>query len=156
MIDDGLVTLALICLLAADIMNTIEVEKTYTVQAVIVDHIKKPANYAKITDAYAKYQWANAYLYFTGLWAVKGSFLAFYHGLTQRLTYYRLAWWVTVVYTALTFIGSLLAYGFLDGSHYKSNTKNEAIKYNFSVDLTTDIFSRQLDLARMQNYKTLR
>ena len=141
-IDDGLVILAMVCLLASDITNSVMSDRTFIVQSVQINHHEKPANFEEISTSYAKYQWADAYLFFTGIWAVKGSFLAYYDSLTQRLTWHRRAWWATIVLTVLTYVGSLFAYAFLDGQRFKTNLKNEAIKYQFSADFTTDVFSK--------------
>ena len=141
MVDDGLVILALFCLLTNDAVFTAACSSLYVIQSVQIDHLPKPSHYQEAADSYAKYQWANAYLFFTGIWAVKGSFLAYYDDITKRLTPFRRAWWATIAFTILTYIGSLFAYAFLDGVHIKTNLKNEAIKYQFSADLTTDVFS---------------
>ena len=141
MVDDGLVILAMICLLASDVINTAMLSQTYIIQNVDFYHLPEPTHYQAIADLYAKYQWAVAYLFFTGIWAVKGSFLAYYDDLTKRLTSFRRAWWVTILFTILTYIGSLFAYAFLDGVKFKTNLKNEAIKYQFAADLSTDVFS---------------
>ena len=141
MVDDGLVILAMTCLLTSDIAATVMAPKIYIYQSVQVDHISKPPNYEAIADSYAKYQWADAYLFFTGIWAVKGSFLAYYDDLTKRLTPFRRAWWLAIGFTILTYIGSLVAYGFLNGIKLKTNLKNEGIKYQFAADLSTDVFS---------------
>ena len=141
MVDDGLVILAMICLIASDVINTAMLSKTYIIQNVQLYHLPKPTHYQAIASLYAKYQWADAYLFFTGIWAVKGSFLAYYDDLTKRLTTFRRVWWVTIVFTILTYIGSLFAYAFLDGVNFKTNLKNEAIKYQFAADLSTDVFS---------------
>ena len=74
---------------------------------------------------------------------MKGSFLAFYDSLTQRLPFYRRAWWAIIVLTILTYIGSLFAYGFLDGLKFETSLRNEAIIYQFTADCTTDILSKQ-------------
>ena len=147
MVDDGLVILAILCLLASDVVNTTMLSRTYIVQSVQIFHASKPPDYQEISESFAKYQWAVAYLFFTSIWAVKGSFLAYYDDLTKRLTTFRRAWWVTIVFTILTYIGSLFAYAFLDGLRFKNNLKNEAIKYQFAADLSTDIFSRFLHLC---------
>ena len=141
MVDDGLVILAMLCLLVSDTLNTAILSKTYTVQSVQIFHASKPPDYQAIVDSFAKYDWAIAYLFFTSIWAVKGSFLAYYDDLTKRLTTFRRAWWVTIVFTVLTYIGSLFAYAFLDGLQFKNSLKNEAIKYQFAADLSTDVFS---------------
>ena len=146
MVDDGLVILALLCLLVADLINTITLSKTFTVQDVQIFHKPKPSDYQATASSYAKYQWVVAYLFFTGIWAVKGSFLAYYDDLTKRMTVFRRIWWAIIVFTILTYIGALFAYAFLDGVRFKTNLKNEAIKYQFAADLSTDVFSRSLSL----------
>ena len=142
MIDDALVILSITTLTIINILETVYVDVMLEVQAVQKDHKKPPPGFAKTTITFAHYQWAVAYLYFTGIWAVKGSFLAFYDKLTRRLNWFRRAWWAAIVITILTYIGSLLAYGFLDGDRFETSLKNEAIKYQFSADLTTDVISR--------------
>lgn len=141
MVDDGLVILAMICLLTNDVVFTVARSSGDIVQSVQLEHLPKPSHYQEVADRYTKYQWANAYLFFTGIWAVKGSFLAYYDDLTKRLTPLPRAWWVAIGFTILTYIGSLFAYAFLDGVHVKKNLQNEAMKYQFSADLTTDVFS---------------
>ena len=147
MLDDGLVILAMVCLLASDITITTMLSKTYIIQGVQFFHLTKPPHYQATAASFAKYQWAVAYLFFTGIWAVKGSFLAYYDDLTKRLTHFRRAWWATIVFTILTYIGSLFAYAFLDGVQSKTKFKNEAIKYQFAADLSTDVLSTFLSVV---------
>ena len=142
MVDDYLVILAIFCLLVSDIINTTMLSKTFIIQDVKIFHHPKPPHYQDVADSYAKYQWADAYLFFTSIWAVKGSFLAYYDDLTKRLTTFRRFWWAAIVFTILTYIGSLFAYAFLNGTQFKESLKNEAIKYQFSADLSTDVISR--------------
>ena len=152
MIDDGLVILALICLVASSITFSIFVPTTYAVQDVRIFKAKPPSNFKELADSYAKYQWAGAYLFFTGIWAVKGSFLAFYDDLTSRLPLYRRAWWVTVVITIFTYIGSLFAYAFLDGINITTTSRNRAILYQFSADLVTDLLSISLQVLNRKSF----
>ena len=140
MVDDGLVILALTCLLASDIAATVMIPTIYVYQDVYVNHFPKPSDYQAVEDSYVKYQWAGAYLYFTGIWAVKGSFLVYYDDLTKRLVPFRRAWWLAIGFTILTYIGSLFVYAFL-AVPSSSRSRNEAIRYQFAADLTTDIFS---------------
>lgn len=142
MIDDVLVLLALVCLLASSITVSIFIPSILTFEHVRLDHAPAPANFKDVEDSLDKYQWAVAYLFFTGLWAIKCSFLAFYDDLTKRLKLYRRAWWIIIGYTILTYIGSLFAYAFLLGTNATGFSKNEAIKYQFSAELTTDILSK--------------
>ena len=140
-VDDGMAILAMICLLTTDIVKTTMLSRTYAIQEVQINHHAEPSHYQAIADSYAKYQWADTYISFTGIWAVKGSFLAYYDDLTKRLSSFRRAWWATIVFTILTYIGNLFAYAFLDGFHFKTNLGNEVIKYQFAADLSTDFFS---------------
>ena len=144
MIDDGLVILAFICLLAGSIMFSALIHTTYVVEDVAVYHAKPPPHFEDLLHQYAKYQWAGAYLFFTGVWSVKGSFLAFYDDLTRRLPRYRRAWWAVIVITGLTYIGSLLAFAFLNGIRLTTTSRNESIKYQFAADLVTDLLSTSL------------
>ena len=141
MVDDGLVILAIVCLLVSDIINTTMLSKTFIVQDVKIFHTPKPPHYQAVADSYAKYQWVDAYLFFTSIWAVKGSFLAYYDDPTKRLTIFRRFWWAAIVFTILTYIGSLFAYAFLDGFQFRESLRNEAIKYQFAADLSTDVIS---------------
>ena len=139
--DDGLVILALLCVLVSGMVNTAMIHKTYVFQNVQAHKTPRPPHFDDLATSFSRYQWADAYLFFTAVWAIKGSFLAYYDGLTQRLTYYRRAWWAVIALTVLTYIGTLFAYAFLNGIHIKTARRNESIKYQFSVDVTTDILS---------------
>ena len=141
MVDDGLVILAMICLLTNNVNYTMARSSIYFIQSAQFDHLPKPYDYQEVADSYANYQWANAYLFFTGIWAVKGSFLAFYDDLTKRLTTFRRAWWTTIAFTIFIYIKTLFAYASLDGVHIKKILKNEAINYQSAADLSTDVFS---------------
>ncbi|KAI4161994.1 MAG: hypothetical protein LQ342_004442 [Letrouitia transgressa] len=146
-IDDGLVALSVIMLAAISIMQTAYVETTFNVQAVRTEHRQKPPDFERITKLYAHYQWAIAYLFFTGIWAVKGSFLAFYDQLTQRLPRARRAWWIAIIITVLTYIGSLFAYAFLNGNQFKQSLRNKGINYQFAADMTTDVIITAIPLS---------
>ena len=143
-IDDLLVALALICLLVSAIVQQSSPHQIFLVQDVTLKLLPKPPDFQAVRVNVAKYYWIEAYLFFTGIWAVKGSFLAYYDSLTQRLPWYRRAWWVTTAITILTYIGSLLAYGFLNGLQFKTNPKNRAINYQFSADFVTDVLSARV------------
>lgn len=131
----------MLMLTATTILLTAYVDTTFKVQAVRTEHHPKPPDFEQASSLYARYQWAVAYLFFTGIWAVKGSFLAFYDKLTQRLPRMRRAWWIGIIITVLTYIGSLFAYALLDGLKFKKSLRNKAINYQFAADLTTDAIS---------------
>jgi len=50
-------------------------------------------------------QFAFTFLFWTGLWAVKAAFLAFFYRLTYQLCWPRRAWWVILVLAILSYIG---------------------------------------------------
>ncbi|KAL9034923.1 MAG: hypothetical protein Q9214_006824 [Letrouitia sp. 1 TL-2023] len=146
-IDDGLVALSVIMLTAISIMQTAYVDTSFKVQAVRTEHHPKPPDFERTTKLFAHYQWAIAYLFFTGIWAIKGSFLAFYDQLTQRLPHVRRAWWIAIIFTVLTYIGSLFAYAFLNGNQFKQSLRNKGINYQFAADLTTDVIITAIPLT---------
>ncbi|KAK3075664.1 hypothetical protein LTR53_000812 [Teratosphaeriaceae sp. CCFEE 6253] len=59
---------------------------------------------------YLKCQFASTLLFWTCLWSVKASFLAFFRQLTANLKWPRMAWWVVTIITTLAFIGSIITY----------------------------------------------
>lgn len=130
------------CTLAAAIVQTVMVPYTMTVQAVQLGVTSTPPHYHESLLTYGKYQWGVSYLFFTSIWLVKGTFLAFYDDLTSKLPWYRRAWMAIIVFTVLTYIGSLLAYGLLNGLKLgDKDHKNQAIRYQFAADFTTDVLS---------------
>lgn len=57
-------------------------------------------------DRYLRVQFGIIILFWTCVWAVKLSILAFYKSLFDRLsTRYLYAWWAVVVFVALTYVG---------------------------------------------------
>ncbi|KAL9004624.1 MAG: hypothetical protein Q9188_002566 [Gyalolechia gomerana] len=146
-LDDGLVIFSMLMFTALSILQTAYVETTFKVQAVRTEHRPKPADFEEASNRFAQYQWAIAYFFFTGIWAVKGSFLAFYEKMTQRLPHFRRAWQVGVVITFLTYVGSLFAYAFLNGLKFKKSLRNKAINYQFAADFTTDVIITAIPLT---------
>ncbi|KAL9086147.1 MAG: hypothetical protein Q9159_004327 [Coniocarpon cinnabarinum] len=121
---------------------------TYAVQHDNGQKGTPPPAFKHTAHLFAKYQWANAYLFFTTIWSVKASFLAYYFDLTTNLIGYRRAWWSITVFTALTYTGCLFAYAFLNGLQSgDQDHKNQAIRYQFSADFTTDVFITALPLT---------
>ncbi|KAI4167221.1 MAG: hypothetical protein LQ343_007381 [Gyalolechia ehrenbergii] len=143
-LDDGLIIFSMLMFTALSILQTAYVDTTFKVQAVRTEHRPKPADFGEASNRFAQYQWAIAYFFFTGIWAVKGSFLAFYEKMTQRLPHFRRAWQVGVVITFLTYVGSLFAYAFLNGLKFEKSLRNKAINYQFAADFSTDVISESL------------
>jgi hypothetical protein len=65
--------------------------------------------FARITF-YLKLQFSETFLYWTCLWSVKASFLAFFKRLTTNLKGHIIAWWVTVAITVLAYAGCVISY----------------------------------------------
>ncbi|KAI9652943.1 MAG: hypothetical protein M1831_006272 [Alyxoria varia] len=147
MLDDAFVTLALLLLLAVSILLTIESHPTFVQQDVQYFHKEPPTDYKQLADRYTRAQWANAYIFFCGIWTVKGAFLAFYSNLTHNLPTYRKIWWAIVVFTFLTWIGALISYALLFGNIAYKGPKNRAIYYAFSSDIVTDVLITLLPLS---------
>lgn len=59
---------------------------------------------------YLKCQFASTLAFWTCLWSVKASFLAFFFQLTERLTWPRRAWWMITAITVVAFMGSIISY----------------------------------------------
>lgn len=113
-----------------------------TVQAAQQNGSSLPLTYHQDQLTYGKHQWAVSYLFFTSIWLVKGAFLAFYNDLTAKLPWYRKAWMAIIVFTIVTYVGSLLAYGLLNGLRFgDKDHKNQSIRYQFAADFTTDVLS---------------
>ena len=121
LLDDYLAVLALFCLLTINLIFTITLPVFDISQNVAYYHHKPPPNYENIAATFEKLQWAIAYVYFTGLWAVKSVFLVCYEKLTKELKYFRQAWYVLLVYVVLTYVGCLIAYPLLNWNQHGKN-----------------------------------
>lgn len=114
-----------------------------TVQAVLTLHHPRPHEYQEIANTYTRAQWGEAYVFFVGIWAIKASFLALYFDLTHNLRPFRIAWFIIVVVTLLTFIGNFLAYYLLTmRKTIDISFQNKAINYEFATDFVTDVLSK--------------
>ena len=140
-LDDWLVAFAVFMLALKSILMTAYTSNTFMIQSVQIDHHRKPPDFRKKQLLYAHYQWAIAYFFFTGVWAIKASFLAFYNPLTRRLPLMRRAWYAATGFTALTYVGVLVASGLLNGNHFSASLKNKGINVHFACDLSTDVVS---------------
>ena len=82
----------------------------YELLAVSVgQEVATPAFLAR-ASFYLKCQFASTIMFWSCLWSVKASFLAFFRQLTAGLKWPRMAWWVVTVITTLAYIGSIITY----------------------------------------------
>jgi hypothetical protein len=125
--DDGFACFALVCLLAHAIVLTTMASDMYTTLALekMMGNKKRQAPpdmgqappdmaqmapiFAKITR-YLKLQFSATFLFWSCLWSVKASFLAFFKRLTNNLKAHVIAWWVIVGITVLAFVGCVISY----------------------------------------------
>jgi hypothetical protein len=59
---------------------------------------------------YIKMQFTETMVFWTCLWLVKASFLAFFKRLTTNVKAHYIAWWVIAVITGLSYIGAVITY----------------------------------------------
>ncbi|KAI9662384.1 MAG: hypothetical protein M1821_008551 [Bathelium mastoideum] len=149
--DDYLAVTGLLCLLVNNLIYTVTLPAFETAQDVAFYHHKRPPDYNSSMEVYEKAQWGIAFMYLTGLWAAKGVFLICYGKLTEepKLNAFRRAWYVLVGYVVLAYIGFVIAYPLLN--HLSGSTSGTSrflsIKYQFAVDLSTDVFITAIPLT---------
>jgi hypothetical protein len=109
--DDGWAFFALLTLLAHAIIIHFMLEPMYIAFRMqsIVASSKRSSIWTPII-LLLKLQFTENVLFWTCLWAVKASFLAFFKRLTTNVRGYSIAWWVIAVITSLAFVGSIITY----------------------------------------------
>ncbi|KIW06247.1 uncharacterized protein PV09_02720 [Verruconis gallopava] len=158
-IDDGLAGFALICLLANATLTQIMLPSMYV--AVEMEQfsasIKRAAtiNIIGTIPHFLKYQFAETMIYWTCLWAVKGSFLAFFRRLATNVRGHLIAWWIIVIITALAYIGCVITYpvSCSDFSGIGCTTPRNvrlalvSLRFSTSVDILTDLLIMALPMS---------
>ncbi|KAI0010051.1 hypothetical protein F4779DRAFT_616929 [Xylariaceae sp. FL0662B] len=104
-IDDYFTILALVVLLANAGLVTITAPTLYKIALVDAARKKPGENFEDELVWFQQCQFAFTFLFWTDLWIVKASFLAFFFRLTGQLKWPRIAWWVITITTALTYVG---------------------------------------------------
>ena len=72
--------------------------------------VMKRENIFDTVSYFMKLQFTVTILFWTCLWLVKASFLAFFHRLTDNLRNYVRAWWCITIFTGLAYIASMITY----------------------------------------------
>ncbi|KAK1971597.1 hypothetical protein LY78DRAFT_699172 [Colletotrichum sublineola] len=125
LLDDYLIILGWLCLLALAIIQTEQVGPMY---------------YLIQLQAGRFWSYAMNYVYWTGLWAVKASSLTIFFHLVSPVPILRKAWYCVAGFTLLTYIG-------------KCNSPSEVERARFSgyyaaaVDIATDLLIMGLPIA---------
>jgi hypothetical protein len=113
--DDGWAFFAIICLLANAILTHAMLQPMYVTikmqqwSASIKRDEGEVDLFASIVQ-FLKFQFAETMIFWTCLWSVKASFLAFFKRLTTNVRGHLVAWWIIVVITALAYIGCAITY----------------------------------------------
>jgi hypothetical protein len=112
-LDDAFALLAILCLCANGVIVTIMLPTMYITIRMAKMGSKREAPpfdaFASLTF-FLKMQFAQSFIYWTCLWAVKASFLAFFKRLTTNLKGHIIAWWTIVAITVLGYAGSVISY----------------------------------------------
>jgi hypothetical protein len=112
-LDDGFALLAILCLCANGVVVTMMLPTMYVTIKMAKMGSKReapPFDAFKSLTFFLKMQFAQTFIYWTCLWAVKASFLAFFKRLTTNLKGHIIAWWIIVAITALGYVGSVISY----------------------------------------------
>ncbi|KAK0251910.1 hypothetical protein LTR91_006460 [Friedmanniomyces endolithicus] len=153
--DDGFAILALVVLIANGAVMTAMAPSMYELLAVSVGReIPTPAVMMRVSF-YLKCQLASTILFWSCLWSVKASFLAFFRQLSEGLLWPRRAWWAVTIVTLMSFLGSIVTYpvsctSFVFGQcQAPENISRSLISLRFStaVDVITDVCIIALPIA---------
>ncbi|KAI9883403.1 MAG: hypothetical protein M1823_004839 [Watsoniomyces obsoletus] len=109
-IDDALVLFALVNLAAGAALYHFTVPDMYIIELVGAGLVAAPDNMVAMASRYMKMQMTLTTLFWTCLWTVKFSFLAFFHKLGTGLQYQRKYWWVVTVITIGSYIACIVSY----------------------------------------------
>lgn len=127
--DDAWAAAALLCLLAHlvvvhTMLNpmylTVQMSKAAIAAAVAGEPPAPPPSTPEAQAAalaimntiifYIKLQFTETMLFWTCIWLVKASFLAFFKRLTTNVRAHYIAWWIITVITTLSYIGAAITY----------------------------------------------
>ncbi|KAI9894310.1 MAG: hypothetical protein M1814_003066 [Vezdaea aestivalis] len=145
--DDYLVILAMILTIALKIVYHFGLISLLEVQDLTIRQMYG-STYFKVGRRYMKLQLAGSYVYWTTIWTIKLSVLAFFKRLGNNIKSMEILWWFTMVFTILSYIGSLISYqffchsfGILDCIAAK-NIRLALLSFRFSttVDIISDFF----------------
>jgi hypothetical protein len=109
-LDDVLAILALCFLLANSIITTLMAPAMYDLLLLSIGAIVPTPQFFANSTFYLKCQFVSTMLFWSSLWMVKASFLAFFWRLTHQLHAVRNVWWAVAVVTALSYIGCVITY----------------------------------------------
>ncbi|KAK6443509.1 hypothetical protein LTR95_000336 [Oleoguttula sp. CCFEE 5521] len=145
-LDDGLAVLALCFLLANSVVTTLMAHPMYDIILLSVGALDPAPDFMERSTFYLKCQFASTMLFWSCLWAVKSSFLAFFWRLTHQIPTLRRLWWVAMAVTVVSYIGCVITYpvsctSFILGAcetPYNIHISLISLRYSTAVDISTD------------------
>ncbi|KAJ6111546.1 hypothetical protein N7523_007607 [Penicillium sp. IBT 18751x] len=156
--DDYFVLLALGFLIANAVLQTLQAPHLYYMA---LDVTGPDIMYHG--TLYTYYEFAIIGVFWSVLWAIKGSFLALFWMISDGLPHYRRAWWATTIFAIIAYIGCWLASVFTchPASTYFQFGKCSkpidqegsviSICYSTAVDIITDLLIMSLPLRILWN-----
>ncbi|RMZ03108.1 hypothetical protein D0860_06953 [Hortaea werneckii] len=107
--DDYCLITALVLLLVNAVLQTLQTQSLYYMVKNRAGQVPGGQQLVDQGNDYVRYQFTIIGLFWTVLWSVKASFLALYSRFFRSKPRYRRAWWCTVVFTALAYVGCWIA-----------------------------------------------
>ncbi|KAJ5118463.1 hypothetical protein N7448_010170 [Penicillium atrosanguineum] len=156
--DDYFVLLALAFLIANAVLQTLQAPHLYYMA---LDLTGPDIMYHG--TLYTYYEFAIIGVFWSVLWAIKGSFLALFWIISDGLPHYRRAWWAITIFAIVAYIGCWLASVFTchPASNYFKFGKCVkpidqegsviSICYSTAVDIITDLLIMSLPLRILWN-----
>jgi hypothetical protein len=102
--DDILVLVALGMLLASAVLYQIILTPMYTLLRVAAGLEAPKEDFVQKGSKYLKFQFAITCLFWSILWTVKLSFLAFFRRLSSGLKKHKTAWWIVLSFVLLSYV----------------------------------------------------
>ncbi|KAK2011646.1 hypothetical protein LZ32DRAFT_629398 [Colletotrichum eremochloae] len=161
LLDDYLIILGWLCLLALAIIQMEQVGPMYYLIQLQAGRFVPTSLQEVLQKSEQWLQWSYAmnYVYWTGLWAVKASILTIFFHLVSPVPILRKAWYCVAGFTLLTYIGGWVA-GSMVCDRFtdffvlgKCNSPSEVERARFSgyyaaaVDIATDLLIMGLPIA---------
>ena len=104
-IDDYFIYAAFTVLVVNAILQTLQAPYAYDLARLGAGLAPYDTAMYNSGQAYVRYEFTIIGLFWTVLWLVKGSFLAFFYKLFDGLPTYRRMWWIVVVFAFLSYAG---------------------------------------------------
>ncbi|OBT54457.1 hypothetical protein VE04_05068 [Pseudogymnoascus sp. 24MN13] len=158
-VDDYLIYAAFLVLVANAVLQTLQTPHCYNLARLVngLSTLTEEETMAS-GNTYMRYEFTIIGLFWTVLWLVKASFLAFFYKLFDGLQGYRRLWWAVVVFAFLSYVGCWIVSinvchpaknYFIFGSCNKDidmKTSIIAVLYSTVVDVLTDIMIMAMPL----------